>query len=225
MAMQVIIVDDHELIRTGMADTMRIHFPDVIVLEAANSATALDLIAANDIDLAIIDLYIPGETSFTFVRKLCDSYPALPVVVLSGSENPADIRKCIDIGASGYIPKSYPRERLLAALDQVLRGKIYLPEAINHTIHASFQSNGQVTPGVTLEQVTGSLTPRQREILELLAQGQSNKQIARNCKLSENTIKVHVSAILRTLGLSNRTQAGVLLQQLTNASANTSNKP
>jgi DNA-binding NarL/FixJ family response regulator len=87
---------------------------------------------------------------------------------------------------------------------------------------AAMNSNGAVTPGMTLEQVTGSLTPRQREILQLLSQGQSNKQIARSCQLSENTIKVHVSAILRALGLNNRTQAGVLMQQLHDATPNSS---
>lgn len=221
MSMRVLIVDDHELIRAGLADTLRQAYTDVKIHEADNSQSALTLLEQGEFNLAIIDLYIPGEKSFSFVRTLCDRYPALTVAVLSGSENPADIRKCIDIGASGFIPKSTPREQLLAALSEVLQGKIYLPETITHTMPASMSSNGAVSPGMTLEQVTGSLTPRQREILELLAQGQSNKQIARNCQLSENTIKVHVSAILRALGLNNRTQAGVLMQQLHDAAPNT----
>ncbi len=216
MIKRVIIVDDHQLIRAGLADTLRLAYADIKILEAENSATAMGLLAGNEVDLAIIDLYIPGEKNFSFVRTLCDTYPALTVVVLSGSENPADIRKCIDLGASGYIPKSTPRQQLLAALEEVLAGKIYLPDVITHIMPATISSNG-VAPGLTLEQVTASLTPRQREILKLLARGQSNKQIARNCQLSENTIKVHVSAILRALGLSNRTQAGVLMQQLQDA--------
>lgn len=217
MSMRVLIVDDHELIRAGLADTLRQAYAGITIAEAENGNAAFEQLAQAEFNLAIIDLYIPGEKSFSFVRTLCDRYPALTVVVLSGSENPADIRKCIDIGASGFIPKSTPRDQLLAALAEVIDGKIYLPEAITQAVPAAMSSSGSVAPGMTLEQVTGSLTPRQREILELLAQGQSNKQIARSCQLSENTIKVHVSAILRALGLNNRTQAGVLMQQLHDA--------
>ena len=136
------------------------------------------------------------------------------VAVLSATENPAHIRKCIDIGASGFIPKSSPAAQLLAALADILAGKIYLPSTVNLAMPAAIATNGAVSPGLTRDQVVSSLTPRQLEILQLLARGQSNKQIAKSCRLSENTIKVHVSAILRALGLNNRTQAGVLMQQL-----------
>jgi DNA-binding NarL/FixJ family response regulator len=212
--MRAIIVDDHALIRTGLTDILQLEFPDIDILEANNSRTAMELLAANEVDLAIVDLFIPGEENFAFIRQLCDSYPALTVVVLSASENPTYIRKCIDLGASGFIPKSLPRQQLLGALGEVLAGKIFLPTTVNYAMPAAIAARGSAAPGVTREQVIACLTPRQYEILQLLAQGQSNKQIARGCQLSENTIKVHVSAILRALDLSNRTQAGILMQQL-----------
>jgi DNA-binding NarL/FixJ family response regulator len=211
--LHVIIVDDHALIRSGLADTLRQHFADVVILEADSSSAALALMADSTVDLAIVDLFIPGEPGFAFVRRLCNRYPALTVVVLSASENPAHIRKCIDLGASGFIPKSVPREQLLVALDLVLAGKIFLPDTPEPNPTA-LGTNGEIAPGTTREQVIASLTPRQQDILMLVAQGHSNKQIALEYQLSENTVKVHVSAILRTLGLSNRTQAGILVQQL-----------
>ncbi len=215
--MRVIIVDDHALIRTGLASTLQQQYPAFDIREAENSKSALAILAESSVELAIVDLFIPGEDSFAFVRQLCDSYPAMTVAVLSATENPAHIRKCIDLGASGFIPKSSSPAQLLAALADILAGKIYLPSTINFALPAAIASSGAVAPGLTRDQVVSSLTPRQLEILQLLARGQSNKQIARSCKLSENTIKVHVSAILRALGLNNRTQAGILMQQLNDA--------
>lgn len=215
--MRVIIVDDHALIRTGLATTLQRQYPTADIKEAENSRSALAILAQSHVELAIVDLFIPGEDSFAFVRQLCDSYPAMTVAVLSATENPAHIRKCIDLGASGFIPKSSPPAQLLAALADVLAGKIYLPRTVNFAMPAAIAANGAVSPGFTRDQVVSSLTPRQLEILQLLARGQSNKQIAKCCQLSENTIKVHVSAILRALGLNNRSQAGILMQQLNDA--------
>lgn len=212
--MRVIIVDDHALIRTGLTDILRRHIAGVTVTEAANCAEAIAILARQPMDLAIVDLFIPGEDCFDSMRRLCRQYPGLKVVVVSASENPAHMRKAIDIGAQGYIPKSFGSARFLNALDAILEGSVFLPDTLSQVNPAAISASGEAVPGTTREQLQASLTPRQLEILQMVAQGHSNKQIARRCQLSENTIKVHVSAILRALGLSNRTQAGVLMQKL-----------
>jgi DNA-binding NarL/FixJ family response regulator len=212
--MRVIIVDDHALIRTGLSDILRRHLADVEITEAANCAQAIAILARQPMDLAVVDLFIPGEDSFESMRQLCGQHPGLKVVVVSASENPAHMRKAIDTGAQGFIPKSFCSDRLIAALEVILEGRVFLPDAMTQVNPAAMAANGEVAPGTSREQLLACLTPRQLEILHLLAQGQSNKQIARHCQLSENTIKVHVSAILRALALSNRTQAGVLMQKL-----------
>jgi DNA-binding NarL/FixJ family response regulator len=212
--MRVIIVDDHALIRTGMTNILHQHFDAASIAEAATGAEALELLEQSPADLVIVDLFIPGEDSFGFIRQLCDQYPALLVVVVSASENPSHIRKAIDTGASGFIPKSFCSTRFLNALDMVLDGGIFMPDSLLQANPAALAANGETTPGTTRQQLLACLTPRQHEILQMVGQGHSNKQIARQCQLSENTVKVHVSAILRALGLNNRTQAGVLMQQL-----------
>ncbi len=212
--MRVIIVDDHALIRTGMSNILRQHFDAASIAEAATSAEALELLDQNPADLVIVDLFIPGEDSFYLIRQLCNQYPVLLVVVVSASENPPHIRKAIDSGASGFIPKSYSSTQFLNALDTVLDGGIFLPDSLIQANPAAIAANGEAAPGTTRQQLLACLTPRQYDILQMVAQGHSNKQIARQCQLSENTVKVHVSAILRALGLNNRTQAGILMQQL-----------
>ena len=165
--------------------------------------------AASGLPLIVADAGDAGA-----MRQLCGQHPGLKVVVVSASENPAHMRKAIDTGAQGFIPKSFCSDRLIAALEVILEGRVFLPDAMTQVNPAAMAANGEVAPGTSREQLLACLTPRQLEILHLLAQGQSNKQIARHCQLSENTIKVHVSAILRALALSNRTQAGVLMQKL-----------
>jgi DNA-binding NarL/FixJ family response regulator len=217
--MRIIIVDDHALVRTGLSDILRRHIAGASITEAANFEGAVTILARQTMDLAIVDLFIPGEDSFDSLRLLCRLHPELKVVVISASENPAHIRKAIEIGARGYIPKSFGRIRLLEALDAILGGRIFLPDTVSQAGTTGISANGEIAPGTSRAQVLACLTPRQLEILQMVAEGQSNKQIARRCRLSENTIKVHVSAILRALGLSNRTQAGVLMQKLNYRSA------
>ncbi len=217
--MRVIIVDDHALIRTGLSDILRRHITGANITEAANCAEAVTILARQAMDLAIVDLFIPGEDSFDSLRRLCQLHPGPKVVVVSASENPAHMRKAIEIGAQGYIPKSFSSARLLDALATILEGSVFLPDTLFQANTPGINANGKIAPGSSREQLLECLTPRQLEILQMVAQGQSNKQIARHCLLSENTVKVHVSAILRALGLSNRTQAGVLMQKLQDLSA------
>ena len=212
--MQALVVDDHALIRSGLARLLSEVFDGISVIEAQNGDEAMDKLASTTSDLAIVDLFIPGEAHFSCARRLCDAFPRLTVVIISATENPAYIRKCIDIGASGFIPKSFSPEQMTAALRDIMAGRVFIPQTLLGVVPAAIAGKGDLPPGLTRDQITSLLTPRQLEILALLAEGRSNKAIARACELSENTIKVHVSAILRALGLGNRAQAGLLMQKL-----------
>jgi DNA-binding NarL/FixJ family response regulator len=211
--MRIIIVDDHQLIRSGLRDLLKDKFPEVSIHEADNGPSALNQIEQFDFDLAIVDLFMPGETAFVFIRKLCDKRPELPVLVLSASEDDAHIRKCIDLGACGFIPKSAAQTDLLNAIQTTLAGGVYMPARLDKHDSSEPASHDDYSID-NLNEVTARLTNRQLEILCMVAQGKSNKQIARDCSLSDNTVKVHVSAILKSLNLNNRTQIGLLGQRL-----------
>jgi DNA-binding NarL/FixJ family response regulator len=212
--MRFLIVDDHALIRSGLSDVLKRHFPTCSCLTAANSEDALSIMLDNPIDLAVMDLFIPGEETFSHIRKVCDKLPELPVVVLSATEHPNHIRKCVDLGAAAFVPKSAPESILIHAINTALAGGYYVPQNLNSVVTASTFNNDNELPAINIDTITSTLTERQVHILTMVAQGKTNKQIARECNLSDNTVKVHVSAILRALGLSNRTQAGLLGQKL-----------
>lgn len=212
--MNFLIVDDHALIRSGLSDVLTRNFPDSTCVSAANNAEALSYLNERPIDLAIVDLFIPGEDTFSHIRKICDSFPELPVVVLSAHEDPTYIRKCVDFGVSAFVPKSAPEHVLITAITTAAEGGFFVPKTQNNVVNISSFHSADDLPAITLEIVSEKLTERQVHILTLVSQGKTNKQIARECNLSDNTVKVHVSNILRGLGLSNRTQAGLLGQKL-----------
>jgi len=213
----LLLADDHALVREGLKHTLSRLGPGVQFLEAATAAETLDCIAANDaIDLALLDLMMPGCAGFELLTRVCDRYPELPVVMLSGSSDPLKMRKALDIGAVGFITKSATAEVMLSALRLVLAGGIYVPPdmlkgaatAVSEaapTMHAGDES--------AASSPAGGLTARQVEVLACLGQGKSNKLIARELDLSENTVKIHVAAILRTLGVDNRTQAAMVARE------------
>lgn len=212
--MRCLIVDDHALIRSGLSEVLKRHFPTCTCLTAANGEEALHTLHNSEIDLAVVDLFIPGEDAFSHIRKLCDTFPDLPVVVLSATEHPVHIRKCIDLGVAAFVPKSAPESTLIQAINTARAGGYYVPQSLTSVVTASTFNNNNELPAISIETITSTLTERQVHILTMVAQGKTNKQIARECSLSDNTVKVHVSAILRALGLSNRTQAGLLGQKL-----------
>lgn len=206
--MKILIVDDHQLIRSGLRDLLHSKYTSIETSEADNGTQALQLIEEQSFDLAIVDLFMPGETAFVFIRKICDKRPELPVLVLSASEDNAHVRKCIDLGACGYVMKSAPQDELINAIDITLAGGVYIPIDLAPVAPSDDHAS------LNLNEVTSILTDRQLEVLCMVAEGKSNKQIARQCELSDNTVKVHVSAILKSLNFSNRTQIGILGQKL-----------
>ena len=211
--MHTLIVDDHAFVCVGLKATLLDGLSDIKVSTASDGAKALDILLNDSIDLAVIDLFMPGgDGGFDFIDTVCQTYPKLPIIVLSASENPAHIRKCLDIGAKGFVTKSAPKEILFTAITKVLAGDRYIPSALLTAQGDGGRGNSDLQ--ASADNVTQLLTERQLEILALISKGLSNKLIARELFLSENTVKVHVSAILRALSLSNRTQAGLVGQQL-----------
>lgn len=209
--MKILVADDHALFRDGLRYMLARLGEDVEILQAKDCAEALTLAASrSDLDLILLDLAMPGMDGLVGLRALRARNPAVPVVILSASEEPAEMRLALEGGAMGFIPKSSTSDVMLGALRLVLSGGVYVPLAFMER----FQSGR--TPGATLASSleTLGLTPRQHDVLRLLGKGQSNKEIARVLGLAEGTVKLHISAILRALGVDNRTQAVVAAARL-----------
>ena len=177
--------------------------PDTEVLQASEGAEGLRMAEAHaDLDAVFLDLEMPGSGGMSAIPEFGKRRPELPVIVLSSSEDPRDVRRALALGALGYIPKSSPPRVLLSALQLVLSGTIYVPPLMLRPAAATPRSAGTdpARPGA-------SLTERQLEVLRLLGKGLSNKEIGRDLGLSEKTVKAHVTAIFKTLNVVNRTQA------------------
>lgn len=202
--MKLLVADDHVLLRDGMiAALAELAGPDAIYLEATDAAQVLRLVAEHpDLDLILLDLFMPGANGFELLSQVCALVPDTPVVIVSASEEIARMRQSFDCGAAGFVVKSAGRELLLSAVRLVLAGGVYLPPELlrTGTAHTAGPEDHPSTAPM-------ALTARQQEVLALLEQGQSNKQIARALGLSHHTVKIHVAAILRKLEASNRTQA------------------
>ncbi|MEH6910616.1 MAG: response regulator transcription factor [Oceanicoccus sp.] len=212
--MRVLIVDDHQLIRSAVRNLLVAEFPGVECIEVDNGLSALEIAAHSHFDVAIVDLFLPNETAFVLVRNLCDLLSDLPVLILSATDNKAHMLQCFELGVSAFVNKGEAIETIVDAVKVVLSGEKYLPEILSAGAVLSSSVCGNDLADRSLDEVIRTLTNRQLDILRLVAQGQSNKEIARDTNLSDNTVKVHVSAILRALDLSNRTQIGLLAQKI-----------
>ncbi len=192
-AMKLLIVDDHPVVREGLASLLQQADPGASVLQAADAATALALAADHaDLDVLFLDLILPGEQGVSAIREFGRRHPGLPVIVLSSSEAPQDVRSALAAGAMGYVPKSAPPSTLLGALRLVLTGEIYVPLLM--------AGDGPAPP-------RPRLTERQQVVLAFVCEGASNKDIARRLGMSDKTVKAHLTAIMRALAVTNRTQA------------------
>ncbi len=204
--MHALIMDDHEFVTTGLRTTLNEYFSDLEVSAANCSEDALRILTDHEVDIAVLDLFMPASGGASSLSNRSSSFPKVPIVVLSASESHVHIRKCLSYGVLGFVTKSSPREALFSAMNRALDGKSSVPEV---TVLID-----EVDEGANLEAIKEVLTPRQLDILECITRGRSNKQVARQLNLSENTVKVHVSNLLRGLGLSNRTEAAILGQKL-----------
>lgn len=205
--MKILVVDDHALFRQGVAMILRELYPDSLILEAANSKEAVA--ASNrhrDIDLVLCDLGADDASDFQTVERLRLKLPKAAITVVSASEDPADICRSYNAGARGYIVKSSGSDTLRHALPLILSGETFIPSNALSMLKSSCRSERK-HPQRPKEQ--SALTPRQHEILQLMARGMQNKAIASELGMLEGTVKVHVKSILQKLGVNNRTHAVV----------------
>lgn len=201
--MKLLIVDDHTLFRSGLSHLLQSLTPAPEVVESEDLNTALHLLDNHDdLDLVLLDLKLADAVGVDSLLRLRKHSPDIPIVVLSGEQDPEVIRRCIDQGAMGFITKSATHDELLSAIRLIVKGGIYLPR----DVMASSQ-HARLPEERTDVALLASLSDRQREVLTYLLQGKPNKTISNNMDISENTVKAHLSAIFRTLGARNRTEA------------------
>jgi DNA-binding NarL/FixJ family response regulator len=194
--MKIIVIDDHALFRDGLKYVLDALDDDICIFEACSSAASIQVLKENpNMDLVLVDLNMPVETGFAVLENCRNLYPTMPVVVVSGSSQQQDIQQAMDMGAMGYIQKNMTGKVMLNILQIILSGELYFPQAKLNAIKPQF-------------------TPRQLQVLEQMFEGLSNKVIAANMDIAESTIKMHVTAILKKLVVTNRTQAAIVAREL-----------
>jgi len=217
--MKILVVDDHPLIRQALRYVLKALDQGIELLEAQNCSEALELTGRHsDITLILLDLALPGSDGFEALRGLRDQHPAIPVVVLSASDQPETVKRALDLGAMGFIPKTSSNEILVGALRLVLAGGVYLPPEVLRREPSGVPSATLAAYPDTSRELRSpreiGLTERQAQVLALMIQGKPNKLICRELHLAEGTVKIHVTAILKTLNVTNRTQAVIAVGKL-----------
>ncbi len=201
--MRLLLVDDHAVVREGVSALLHQGRAGVEVLHARDGEEALALARVTPgLDAVLLDLVLPGMDGVRAIEAFGREHPDLPVIVLAGSEDPRDVRRALAAGALGYVPKSADPPTLLSAIDFVLGGNVYVPPLL---LWEDRSTAPRAAPQPTESRL--ELTGRQVDVLRLLAQGLPNKSIALALGLSDKTVKVHVTAIFRSLNVVNRTQA------------------
>ena len=202
---KIAIADDHPLVCAALTHTLRAAMPSATILTAPSLSALEALIAEHpDLDLALLDLHMPGARGFSALLLLRGQRPELPVIVISSNDHPRTISRAQQFGAAGFLPKSAPLAEMLAAIASVMAGATCFPR------HQAMRSTDDAKLAAKLAQ----LTPQQMRVLMCVADGLLNKQIAHQLHLAENTVKVHVAAVLHKLGCHTRTHAALLAQRL-----------
>ena len=202
--MRILLADDHPLFREGVKPVLEKLDPEAEILEAVDFPSAFEVMRqAGEVDLALMDLYMPGMVGVEGIARFRVTFPAVPLVVLSASEQASDIKHLLAAGALGYITKSSPSETILSALRRVLAGGVYIPPNLP-----------EGTGAAPLSSRYPALSYRQLQVLQELAKGQSNKQIGQALRVTEGTVKLHMAAIFRILKVSNRTEAVLVAQKM-----------
>jgi DNA-binding NarL/FixJ family response regulator len=197
----LLIADDHPLFRGALREAVTGLFSHADVSEAGTFEEITDFLGRDgDVDLILLDLSMPGIRGFSGLMYLRAQYPGLPIVVVSANDDPAVIRRCMEFGASGFIPKTLGVEALRQAVARVLQGEVWTPPDVD----LARQSDAETAALIAR---LSTLTPQQVRVLMMLSGGLLNKQIAYELGVSEATVKAHVSAILQKLGVESRTQA------------------
>ncbi|WP_395680074.1 response regulator transcription factor [Dokdonella sp.] len=205
---EVLIADDHPLFRDALKRAVQTEWPRALLHEADSIPALRTLIDAHpDADLLLLDLHIPGASGFSALAQLRAQHPGLPIVMVSAHEEPSVIARAIAHGASGYIPKSASIAAIVEAVRDVLAGDVALPDGV---AGADPLAPEEADAAARI----GELTPQQFRVLAMIAEGMLNKQIAWDLGVSEATVKAHMTAIMRKLGVGNRTQVALLASQL-----------
>ena len=205
---RIIIVDDHPLFRDALKKTLELTLDNPEILTFGNMkdlTTHLD--TNNEADVVLLDLMIPGVQGLSGLIQLREKHPAIPVVVITATDTPETIRRCFELGALGFIPKTLPIDEVKVAVTAILKGETWMP--------ATYDPNKvEVSENAEIIARLGTLTPQQKRVLKMLSEGMLNKQIAYELSVSEATIKAHVSAILKKLAVSSRTQAAITVSKI-----------
>ena len=198
---RLVIADDHPLFRGALREAVTGLFERVDIAEAGTFNEVAELLErGGDVDLVLLDLTMPGVRGFSGLMYLRAQYPGVPVIVVSANDDPAAIRRCMEFGASGFIPKTLGVEAMRGAIARILSGGVWTPPDVDLTAGSDAETAALMARMATL-------TPQQVRVLMMLSEGLLNKQIAYQLGVSEATVKAHVSAILQKLGVESRTQA------------------
>ncbi len=207
---QLVIADDHPLFRGALREAVSGLLERVEIAEAGTFDDVVALLdKGGEIDLVTLDLSMPGVRGFSGLMYIRAQYPSVPVIVVSANDDPAAIRRCMEFGASGFIPKTLSVEAMRAAISRILSGGVWTPADVD-------LSAGSDAESAALMARMATLTPQQVRVLMMLSEGLLNKQIAYQLSVSEATVKAHVSAILQKLGVESRTQAVIAAAKIEN---------
>ncbi len=216
--MKILVTDDHALIRDALRGVLKQLRSEASVFEASDCRQAMRIIEDHpDLDLILLDVNLPDRDGFSVLADLRERYPAIAIVVLSALQDRHNVIRALDLGALGFIPKTTPREVMLSALQLVFSGGIYIPAEILGREETSLLQSPPLKQANDLARVQPTdlgLTARQIEVLPLMAQGRTNKAISRTLDLAEPTVKNHITAILKALKASNRTEAVIAVGKL-----------
>src|ERR671918_2412049 len=212
--MKILIVDDHALVRRGLSYVVKEGFPDAEVVEAESAASALELLQGPAFDLALVDVRMPDLDGLELLRAVKADKPELPVIMLSTYDNAPYVKRALADGAAGYLLKDATPEDLSQAINVAMSGSgnVLSPRVIQN-LFEEHEAAGREN-GANGRRGEYSLTQREHDILALLAEGRSNRDIAQRLFLSEKTVKAHLAAIFRKLGVTNRTQAAMMAVQM-----------
>jgi len=211
---KIAVVDDHPLIREALRQVLHVLDSDVRLLEARNRDEAIQTVVEHtDVNLVLLDLTLPGSDGFSVLEELREHHPHIPVVVLSATDAPEIVLRAIDAGAMGFIPKTSSTQVLVQALRLVLAGGVYLPPELLRKDVVGASGAAPAAAALRSPRDIG-LTDRQSQVLALMVQGKPNKLICRDLNLAEGTVKIHITAILKALGVASRTQAVIAVSRL-----------
>jgi two-component system nitrate/nitrite response regulator NarL len=209
MVLRVLLIDDHALFRSGLRELLLRR--DIEVVAAVGSGDeGVELVGSERLDVVLLDMRMPGMTGLEVLKRLRESYPEMPVVMLTTSRDERDVIDSLQSGARGYLLKDMEPEELVDALNRIVNDRETVVAGELTTVLAKAVQGRDRQEETEETTIFSDLTPREREILCLLAEGQSNKVIARNLGISDGTVKLHVKAILRKLNVHSRVEAAVI---------------